>query len=72
MEFRCDLVKVSCKEVCRPQRYVRSAVSAMTHCSGRLLQPATKAWTPVTFKSRENCQRAHEGSVHKVTSQRRL
>ena len=53
MEFRCDLVKVSWKEVCRPQRYVRSAVSAMTHCSGRLLQPATKAWTPVTFKSRE-------------------
>ena len=53
MEFRCDLVKVSWKEVRRPQRYVRSAVSAMTHCSRRLLQPATKAWTPVTFKSLE-------------------
>ena len=53
MEFRCDLVKVSWKEVCWPQRYVRSAVSAMTHCSGRLLQPARKAWTAVTFKSRE-------------------
>ena len=25
----------------------------MTHCNRRLLQPATKAWTPVTFKSRE-------------------
>ena len=53
MEFRCDLVKVSWKEVCRPQLYVRSEVSAMTHCSRTLLQPATEAWTSVTFKSPE-------------------